>query len=74
MPDESFQNRANRERQAVDDDAMQLLDAAITIAQRRAAAAAAPAANPADGTEPESRAESPPHQRQRLSPVPHQEA
>lgn len=70
MPDETHQNRANRERQAVDDDAMQLLDAAITIAQRRAAAAAAPAAV----TEPESRAESPPHQRPRLSPVPHQEA
>ncbi len=66
MPDEGNQNRANREQQAVDDDAMQLLDAAINIAQRRAAAAAVP--------EPESRAESPPHQRQRLSPVPHQEA
>ena len=72
MPDETNQNRANRERQAVDDDAMQLLDAAINIAQRRAAASA-PAA-PADDTEPESRAESPPHQRPRLSPVPHQEA
>ena len=70
MPDEAFQNRANRERQAVDDDAMQLLDAAINIAQRRAAAAAPAAAD----TEPESRAESPPHKQQRLSPVPHQEA
>lgn len=67
MPDELHQNR---ERQTVDD-ATQLLGLAMTMAQRRAAAATAA---PADDTEPESRAESPPSKRHSPSPVEHKDA